>query len=132
MSVRTNSFSVAPSPSNSPSSFASLRASLKIRPSWKDPHLPIDISNLPPLPNIRCSTLARQALTLPNYFHQGPGARPDLTSGEIMMRSYEPLELIGDKQLGVSVSLALRRQFPSLPPFPTSVCPRSRFFTRWT
>lgn len=117
MGVRTTSISVAPAPSNP----SSLRISLKIRPSWKDSHLPIDISNLPKLPEIQDPQLARQALTLPNYYKHGAGARPDLTLDEIQLRSYEPLELLGDKQLGVSVVLALRRQLPSLTPFTTTV-----------
>ncbi|GAA5874649.1 hypothetical protein JCM16303_002938 [Sporobolomyces ruberrimus] len=116
MGSRTTSRSVPPRPSDS----SSLRSLLSIRPSWKDPHLPIDISDLPRLPEIRDSARSVQALTHPNYFYHPPGRRSDLSIDEMTMLSYEPLEVIGDRQLGISVALALHRQFPFLTPGPTS------------
>jgi hypothetical protein len=61
--------------------------------------MPLDVSNLPPLPLINDPKLAKQAVTHRSTFTDALEHDPLLMHQQIQHHSYEPLALSGDKYM---------------------------------
>jgi hypothetical protein len=93
-----------------------LRSSLGVPKGWQDPQMPLCLTKVPPLPNIKSPKLATQARTHPTIFTSTMSQ--DLWSmyETIQDQSYESLEYVGDKHLATCVAVTIRRRYPGLPP----------------
>lgn len=109
---------------NSKPDFTSLRRDLDIAPTWFDPALEICVARLPSIPPINDHVLAEQAVTHTSYYASNTDNGLPLSQLEKQVRSYENLEVIGDRYLGFSAALSLRNRYPRLSPHATSVSTR--------
>jgi len=100
--------------SNPINDYDTLRSNLNIPRAWQDPHLPLNVSNLPALPLILDPDLRKQAVTHQTVFTSTLSRDPLLMREKIDKFSYEPLEVLGDRYLATCGILALRRYIPNL------------------
>ncbi|GAA6015343.1 hypothetical protein JCM10207_008956 [Rhodosporidiobolus poonsookiae] len=91
-----------------------LRKRLGPPADWRNPTLAINVDALPPLPPISNPSLARQARLHRSEVKQSTSK---VSAVELYARehlSYEPLELVGDRQLGASVVKILFERYPNM------------------
>ncbi|GAA5902290.1 ribonuclease III domain-containing protein [Sporobolomyces salmoneus] len=110
--------STTPVPPKVSHNYSSFRSSLETPRSWEDPHLPISVEDLPSLPSVKDDELRERASTHRSFFTHPPDPKDRIKiDRDVQFRSYESLELVGDKHMASCAVQALTQRFPALPPF---------------
>ncbi|GAA5998111.1 hypothetical protein JCM5350_008334 [Sporobolomyces pararoseus] len=105
------------SSANSSRDYCALRTTLKAPRTWQDPPLPIRISDLPSLPSVKNGKLKERAITHRSSYTQSTHVSDRISvHRDVQFKSYESLELVGDKHMASCAVQALTKRFPELPP----------------